>query len=117
MAGQHIEREARYEATGMTTEQRKQRIAELHAQRWTQRRIAAELNISQPAVCKAIQRLEGRRPEPAKYGMCVNCWDDGRLNREKLCAECGIPDPLPPRPEPFLNVDLTGLTAFQAIYK
>lgn len=59
MAGHHIEREARYEATGMTELQRDQLIVRLRRRGWTQARIAKELGMSQPAIS---HRLRWRIP-------------------------------------------------------
>jgi transcriptional regulator len=50
MAGQHIEREARYETTGLTTLQRDELILKLRRKGWTQTKIARYLGMTQPAV-------------------------------------------------------------------
>jgi hypothetical protein len=59
MAGQHIEREARFELTGMTDLQRDRTILNLYRRRWPQRDIAAALGMTPAAIKYAIDRLTG----------------------------------------------------------
>jgi hypothetical protein len=66
MADQHIEREARYEATRLTTKQRDQMIWQLRRKGWSQVKIARHLGMTQPAIHYALNRLAGipRRTQP-----------------------------------------------------
>lgn len=89
--GQHIEREARYEATGLTDAQRDQMILELTRKKWSQHRIAKKLGLTQPAIHYALIRLSGGTRNRAKSGVCDLCWRDfpaDQLNRDGLCSEC-----------------------------
>jgi len=65
MAGQHIEREARYETTGLTTLQRDEVILKLRRKGWTQTKIARYLGMTQPAVHYALLRLAGKKRRTA----------------------------------------------------
>jgi len=60
MAGQHIEREARYEQTRLTTKQRDQLIWSLRRRGWSQVKIAKHLGMTQPAIHYALNRLMGK---------------------------------------------------------
>lgn len=113
---QHIDQEARYQATGLTTAQRDQIIADLRGKKWPQRRIAKAVGVSQPAVHYAFLRLDGVRRQRCKYGMCEVCWDDASVNQDGLCAECRGETKQPPPPPVYENVFDCTLTAQQAIY-
>lgn len=92
MAGQHIERQARYEETGMTSVTRDQLILRLRRKGWTIQRIANHVGLTTPAVHYALKRLTGvKRNRAPAVEMREGCWDDvpaGGLNRDGLCAVC-----------------------------
>jgi hypothetical protein len=94
MAG-HIDREARYAATGMTPVQVRARIAKLHNAGWSERRIAAATGYSKTGVHWIIQSLKGI-PRTTSRGMCESCWDDCDLailhEHDGLCLECATGD-------------------------
>ncbi len=74
MAGQHIEREARYEQTGLTSLQRDEMILALRRRGWSQRKISRYPGITQPAVHYALTtRLAGKPRVQARYEMCDVC--------------------------------------------
>lgn len=62
-AGQHIEREARYEQTGLTELQRDALIAQLRGRGWSQARIGRQLGMTQQAVSLICARLAGKPPK------------------------------------------------------
>ncbi len=92
MAGAHIEREWRYEQTGMTQLERDKLIVTLKRKGWTQAKIAHRLQMTQPAVCLALQRLAGKpRPPKVRYEMCEGCGRNrpkDQLNADYLCESC-----------------------------
>lgn len=91
MAGQHIDREARHTLTGLTTAQRDVTIMALHRRKWTQRQIAKHLNITQPAVKYAIDRLSNKQRKRDSYEVCDGCganFAKEKINRDGLCSDC-----------------------------
>jgi hypothetical protein len=59
--------EARYELTGLTKTRGDRMILDLHRQGWKQRDIANALQMTQPAISRAIARLTGKpKPTPKK---------------------------------------------------
>ena len=95
MAGAHIEREADYARTRLTSLTRDQRILELRRRGMTQARIGQEVGLTQQGVHLALARLAGRpRRQPPRDvcdgcgasvlksrlddGWCLDCWDSGR---------------------------------------
>jgi hypothetical protein len=86
-----IDREDRYEATGMTTMQREQVIARLHKKGLSQHKIAAKLGITQPAVHYTLLKLSGQQRNRAKYDICDWCDKNvpkGALDANGCCEEC-----------------------------
>lgn len=93
MAGQHIEREARHTLTGLTTAQRDEIILSLHRRKWTQRQIAKHLNITQPAVKYAIDRLVSKQRSRSTYKVCDGCggnFAQEKINRDGFCPPCAV---------------------------
>lgn len=93
MAGQHIEREARYATTGMTGPQRDQLIIELRRRGWAQHKIAKQLGITQPAVKYALDRLAGKKRQRTNYEICDGCGNSfprDQVNRDGLCEGCNV---------------------------
>jgi DNA-binding transcriptional regulator LsrR (DeoR family) len=90
MAGQHIEREARYATTGATDSQRDELIWKLHQQGWKQRQIANHVGLTQPGVKHAIDRLMGKKRIQTKYNVCDGCYLTFPADQltEGLCTEC-----------------------------
>jgi DNA-binding NarL/FixJ family response regulator len=91
VAGQHIEREARYESTRLTTDQRDQTIWNLHRRGWTQRQIAKHLKMTQPAVKYAIDRLADKKRRRDSYEVCDGCgasFAKNKIDRDGLCRDC-----------------------------
>lgn len=91
MAGQHIGGEARHTLTGLTTAQRDEIILALHRRKWTQRQIAKHLNITQPAVKYAIDRLTSKQRQRTSYEVCDGCganFAKEKINRDGLCPDC-----------------------------
>lgn len=93
MAGQHIEREARYAATGMTAPQRDKLIVQLRQKGWPQHKIATHLGMTQPAVKYALDRLAGKKRQRTNYEMCDGCgrsFPKDQVNRDGLCENCAV---------------------------
>lgn len=93
MAGQHIEREARYAQTGLTSGERDKLILQLNAKGYSQAKIGRYLGLTQPAIHYALQRLSGTAPrkKSVRMDMCEGCWDDfpaDQLNGDGLCSAC-----------------------------
>lgn len=91
MGGQHIERQARYEQSGVTTAERDRIIAALHNRGYSQRQIAKHLGITQPAVHYRLLHLAGKERNRARYDMCDSCGENvekTELNADGLCPEC-----------------------------
>ncbi|MGB8389821.1 hypothetical protein [Mycobacterium sp.] len=63
--GQHIDREQRYEQTGLTPVQREELIVRLHRAGWSQTKISKhpQVRMTQQAISLALKRLaRGRDP-------------------------------------------------------
>jgi IS30 family transposase len=90
MAGQHIDRNARAEMTGMTDTTRDAMILRLHGAHWSQRKIARHLGMSQPGVLQAIKRLTGKERIQIKYAACDECGLNFPRTQieEGLCLKC-----------------------------
>jgi hypothetical protein len=91
MAGAHIEREARYETTGLTALERDRLIVALRSKGWTQARTGRYLGMTQPAIHYALERLAGKSRRGSRTDMCEGCWETFRidpLNRDGLCPDC-----------------------------
>jgi hypothetical protein len=93
MAGQHIEREARYAATGLTPAQRDKLIWEWHNRGYSFQKIGDHLKMSKSAVKYIFDRLSGTpRVQTGKQSdMCQGCWGSfprNQLNSDGLCPEC-----------------------------
>lgn len=92
MAGQHIEREARVTQTGLTSVQRDQLIWKLHHAGRSQRQIATQVGLTQPAVKYAIDRLSGKTRNRSTYEVCDDCGETfptSQLNRDGFCFGTG----------------------------
>lgn len=93
MAGAHIEREARFAATGMNTVQRDELILQLRQKGWAQHKIAKQLQMSQPAVKYALDRIAGKQRKRTNYAMCEGCgrnFPKDQVNRDGLCEACNV---------------------------
>ncbi len=92
MAGGHIEREARYTATGLSPAQRDERIWQLYHLGWSQRQIMKQVGMTQAGVSHALKRLKGIARKRATYRMCAGeCGDNypiEQLDVHGLCGEC-----------------------------
>jgi hypothetical protein len=91
MAGQHIEREARYAATGLTPAQRDQLIWTLHRRGVSYEKIGKRLGMSKSACKYIFDRLSGISRVQKQSDMCQGCWGSfsrDQLNRDSLCTEC-----------------------------
>lgn len=85
--GQHIERESRFEATGLTPAQRAAYVKRLSAAGWSVRRIAKAVKMSPTGV----QYILKPRSELVRYVMCEGCWGTvpaKALNADGLCSDC-----------------------------
>jgi hypothetical protein len=91
MAGQHMEREARYAQTGLTPVQRDQVIWEWHRRGVSYAAIGKRLGMSKSA-CKYIyDRLDGKPRQQIRYRMCEEClrtFPKDQLTADRLCSEC-----------------------------
>jgi hypothetical protein len=91
MAGQHIEREARYEKTRMSPAKRDEMILALYRRGVSEAKIAARVGLSTGGTHYAIRRLTGRARVQVKWVTCESCWDEHlpeELDRNGLCVEC-----------------------------
>lgn len=82
MAGAHIEREARYAATGLSPVERDELIVKLRNKGWTQAKIAARLGMTQPGVLQALRRIAGIPRKPSKRP------DDYAAENHLQCTGC-----------------------------
>jgi rubredoxin len=103
MAGQHIERQARYAATGLTPAQRDQFIWEWHRAGKSFAQIGKHLGMSKSACKYIFDRLSGTPRVQKQSAMCQGCWDSfyrDQLNSDGLCPECseGVGEKPPPPP-------------------
>jgi AraC-like DNA-binding protein len=90
MAGQHIEREARYAATKLTPLQRKEYIRRLYNAGYSESQIAKAVGLSKSGTHWIIQDLKGK-PRVTTRVMCEGCWQDfpkTQLNDNGLCPDC-----------------------------
>jgi hypothetical protein len=93
MAGQHIEREARYNQTRLSPVERGQLMLELKARGWPLQKIAdhPQIQMTKPGVHYALKRLTGQKRVQVTYDTCDGCWnsvDKKQLNIDGLCSEC-----------------------------
>jgi DNA-binding NarL/FixJ family response regulator len=91
MAGQHIEREARYEQTGMTGLQRDQLILRLRSRGYSQAKIAHHLGMTQQAISYALMRLAGKSRRYSTTEVCDGCqrsFPKEQINIDGFCAGC-----------------------------
>ncbi len=91
MGGAHVERESRYEATGMTESERNQLIWTLSRRGWTQAKIAARVGVTQQGVSYALQRMMGKPPRSVRYEMCDACglnFPRNQIDGWGLCPSC-----------------------------
>lgn len=90
MAGAHDERESVAARLGLTPLQRDQLIWTWSHQGWSQRLIAKQLGITQPAVKYAIDRLSGKQRKRSQYGLCDDCGATFPVDQlvDGLCSEC-----------------------------
>jgi predicted transcriptional regulator len=91
MAGAHIEREARYEMTGVTAGERDKLILRLRQRHWSQARIAKAVGMTQVGVKHALDRLAGKPRTDQKIDVCDGCFRDvpaNQMNRDGLCESC-----------------------------
>lgn len=91
MAGQRIDREDRYENTGLTVQARNAQIIKLHKQGWTERAIAKHFGIAPSNAHYIIAAAAGKPRNQAKYGMCEGCWEDfpaSQLDKNEHCTDC-----------------------------
>jgi transcriptional regulator with XRE-family HTH domain len=89
--GQHIEREARYEATGLSPAQRKEYVRQLMNRGWSERQIASRLGIGASTAHYICAELKGRPRQSVSLRMCEGCWGDfpkDQLGPTGLCPEC-----------------------------
>jgi hypothetical protein len=103
MAGQHIEREARFEQTGISPAQRETYVWEQHNRGVSYEKIGKRLGMSKSAVKYIFDRLSGHPRQPATASdMCQGCWSDfpkSKLNAAGLCDACAgtaVEKPSPP---------------------
>ena len=92
MAGQRIDREERYEKTGLTTQARKELVAGLRKQGWTERRIAKHLGVAPSNVHYILAELAGKPRIQARTEMCENCGENFPAKEldpnSGYCQEC-----------------------------
>jgi hypothetical protein len=90
MAGQHIEREARWAATGMTQAQRDKLIWEWHNRGVPYSKIGQHLGMSKSAVKYRFDALNGRPRQQRQVDMCQGCWDGFYRDQltNGLCPKC-----------------------------
>jgi hypothetical protein len=91
MAGQHIEREARWAQTGLSPVQRDERVWELKHKGYSYAQIGKHLGMSKSACKYIFDRLNGHPRQTASIDMCQECWRDfpkRELGAAGLCSEC-----------------------------
>ena len=91
MAGQKIDREARFALTGMTGVQRDQFVWDARHRGLSYAQIGAQLGMAKSAVKYIFDRLNGHPRQTTPMDVCDGCWRDlpkAQLNRDGLCEEC-----------------------------
>ena|ERR1700722_1932498 len=91
MAGQHIEREARYAATGLSDTQRDKLISQWHNAGHSFAQIGKRLGMSKSAVKYRFDAANGIPRQARQVDMCQKCWEGfyrDQLNSDGLCPKC-----------------------------
>lgn len=91
MAGQHIEREARVAATGLTDTQRDRLILHWHNAGHSFGVIGKRLGMSKSASKYRYDAANGKPRQARQVGMCQKCWEGfyrDQLNSDGLCPKC-----------------------------
>lgn len=90
MAGQNINRTARYELTGLTDQQRDVQILKLSRAGWTQVQIAKKFGIAQSAVHYSLLRSRGIKRKTYRYEACDGCGSNFAPSElvDFFCKEC-----------------------------
>jgi hypothetical protein len=92
MAGQHIEREARYAQTRLTPVQRDKYIWEQHHRGVSYEKLGKQLGMSKSACKYIFDRLSGHPRQQRQSDMCQGCWRS--FFRDELtaglCSECKV---------------------------
>ena len=90
MAGR-MEREARYEKTGLSPVQRDKLIVQLRRRGLTLAEIGKRVGLTPSGTKRALDRLAGVERRQRKLSMCEGCWGDAyqdELNSDGLCPAC-----------------------------
>jgi len=92
MAGQKMEREARFEATGLTPAQRLEYVRRRVNAGWSERQIARALGVCPATAHHLVHEVRtGQKRVSIRQAMCEGCWEDfpaKQLNRDGLCPDC-----------------------------
>jgi hypothetical protein len=94
MAGQHIEREARYEQTRLSPAQRDATVWDLKHRGYSYAQIGKRLGMSKSACKYIFDRLSGTPRIQKQSAMCQGCWRDVYRDQltNSLCPECADGD-------------------------
>jgi rubredoxin len=90
MAGQHIEREARYVQTGLSPAERDKYVWEQHHRGVSFQKIGDHLGMSKSACKYIFDRLSGTPRQSVSLDMCEGCWQDFPKSQldDNLCPDC-----------------------------
>jgi rRNA maturation endonuclease Nob1 len=91
MGGQRIDREERYERTGLTSEARKKLMVKLRSQGYTLQAIADHFGVAVSNVHYTLAAADGRPRVQVRKKFCEGCWQDvpaKEFGPTGLCREC-----------------------------